>query len=118
MPSPTQSRDEASLVDILDAARLINEFVTGLDKASFLADVKTQSAVLHQLLLLGEATKRLSAPLRAAHPQVPWRGMAGMRDKLIHDYDDVDLDEVWKTIQTDVPHLVAIIEPLVMREAE
>jgi uncharacterized protein with HEPN domain len=65
-------RDDAILADMHRAARLALDFVLGMDQAAFTADLKTQSAVLHQLLVLGEAAKRLSGPFRDAHPQVPW----------------------------------------------
>jgi uncharacterized protein with HEPN domain len=65
-------RDDAIVEDLNRAARLAQEFVRGMDQSAFTADLKTQSAVLHQLLILGEATKRLSEPFRDAHPQVPW----------------------------------------------
>ncbi len=67
-------------------------------------------------MLLGEAAKRLSETFRSAHPEIPWRLAAGMRDRLIHHYDDVDLVEVWKTVRRDVPELIAALEPLVPRE--
>jgi uncharacterized protein with HEPN domain len=66
------SRDEGNLLDILKAARLAIEFKGQTDKDEFLADLKTQSAVLHQLLIIGEAVKRLSPEFRGAHPEVPW----------------------------------------------
>lgn len=75
-------------------------------KAAFLEDYKTQSAVLHQLMVIGEAVKRLSVEFRDDHPVVPWSLIAGMRDKLIHGYDIVDLDEVWRTAEVDVPELL------------
>jgi uncharacterized protein with HEPN domain len=78
----------------------------------FLGDAKTQSAVLHQLLIVGEAVKRLSPEFRAAHPAVPWRLIAGTRDKLIHFYEGVDLEEVWKMVTSDLPQLIRQIEPL------
>jgi uncharacterized protein with HEPN domain len=89
------------------------EFRGQADKTDFLADLKTQSAVLHQLLIIGEAAKRLSADFRAAHPEVPWKLIAGTRDKLIHFYEGVDLDEVWKMATADLPQLIRWIEPLV-----
>jgi len=104
--------DQATLFDILRAARLALEFVARLDRDDFLGDIKTQSAVLHQLLVLGEAVKRLTSEFRASHPNVPWALIAGMRDKLIHAYDEVDLDEVWRTIQRDVPELVRALGPV------
>ena len=106
-------RDDANLLDILKAARLAIEFKGSADKAAFLADAKTQSAVLHQLLVVGEAVKRLSPEFRAAHPGVPWRLIAGTRDKLIHFYEGVDLEEVWKMVTSDLPELIRLIEPMV-----
>ena len=66
-----------------------------MDLNGFLEDEKSQSAVIHQLLVMGEAAKRLSPEFRSKHPHLPWKMMAGMLDKLVHEYDDVDLDEVW-----------------------
>jgi uncharacterized protein with HEPN domain len=105
-------RDEAVLLDIDRAARLVLEFKQGIDKDSFLEDIKTQSAILHQLMVMGEAVKRLSLDLRTKHPEIPWSLVARMRDKLIHGYDIVDLNEVWKTADTDVPELLRLIESL------
>ncbi len=109
------SRDDATLLDILRAAGLAQEFCAGLDKAGFLTDLKTQAATLHELLVLGEATKRLSAGFRDEHPDVPWKAIAGMRDRLLHGYGDVDLDLVWKTLDEDVPALIARLEGLAPR---
>ena len=104
--------DEAALLDIVRAARCVLEFKAGIDKAAFLDDIKTQSAVLHQLMVIGEAVKRLSSDLRSHYPQLPWSLIAGMRDKLIHGYDIVDLEEVWHTAEIDIPNLLSVIEPL------
>jgi uncharacterized protein with HEPN domain len=104
-------RDEAVLLDLVRAARLVLEFKQGIDKATFLEDLKTQSSVLHQLMVMGEAAKRLSDDFRDQHPEIPWRLIAGMRDNLIHGYDIVDLEEVWKTVDRDVPQLLAWLEP-------
>jgi len=79
----------------------------------FAADWVVQSVVLHQLLVLGEAVKRLSDDFRAAHPDMPWHKMAGMRDVLIHGYDTVDLHAVWRTVQGDLPKLVDFLKPLI-----
>jgi uncharacterized protein with HEPN domain len=106
------SRDEATLLDIAHAARLTLDFIAGMDKAAFFADAKTQSAVLHQLTVLGEAVKRLSRPFRDQHPILPWPPITGMRDHLIHGYDAVDLDEVWNTATSNVPDVLAKITPL------
>jgi len=105
-------RDDAQLLDVLKAARLAIEFTGTATKSEFLDDAKTQSAVLHQLLIIGEAVKRLSPEFRSAHPQVPWKLIAGTRDKLIHFYEGVDLDEVWKMLTSDLPELIRFIGPL------
>jgi uncharacterized protein with HEPN domain len=104
------SRDEATLLDIERAARLIIDFTREMDDQVFLDDVKTQSAVLHQLLVLGEAVKRLSPEFRRQHQRIPWSLIAGMRDNLIHEYDTVDLDEVWSTAKRDVPRLLLSLD--------
>jgi uncharacterized protein with HEPN domain len=108
-------RDEATLLDVAEAARLAMSFVQDASKASFLDDYKTQSAVLYQLIVMGEAVKRLSSEFRAQHAEIPWSLIAGMRDHLIHGYDIVDWDEVWKTVTSDVPDLLIKIEPLLPR---
>ena len=105
-------RDAATLLDIVRAAQLIVAFLQGIDRAGFEHDLKTQSAVLHQLMVMGEAVKRLSLELRERHPEVPWALVAGMRDRLIHGYDAVDRDEVWRTATVDVPDLLLLVQPL------
>jgi len=106
------SRDHETVLDILRAAALAQQFVTGLDRDSFLDDLKTQAAVLHEIAIIGEATKRLSDALRIAHPEIPWRMIAGMRDRLIHHYDEVDLEQVWRTVTIDIPILITQLEKL------
>ena len=108
----SKHRDDIVLKDILNAAQLIPAFIGDLSKDDFLDDWKTRSAVLYQLTVIGEAVKRLSAAFRATHPQIPWALMAGMRDHLIHAYDLVDWDEVWKTATKDIPDLMEKIAQL------
>jgi uncharacterized protein with HEPN domain len=82
-------RDRETLIDIAGAARLVLEFMGDLDYAAFYRDRRTQSAMVHQMLVIGEAVKRLSPKFCAAHPGVPWSLFAKMRDKMIHRYDEI-----------------------------
>lgn len=104
-------RDDAILLDIVRAAQLIQLFTAGMQKDEFLTDLRTRSAVLHQLTIIGEAVKRLSRPFRDQHPILPWSLMAGMRDHLIHGYDAADLDEVWTTVTRDIPDVLVKLTP-------
>jgi uncharacterized protein with HEPN domain len=103
--------DDALREDILLAAEAIAEFIVGLTEADFIASALVQSAVIRQLEVIGEAAKRLSPEFRSAHSHVPWRQVAGMRDRLIHGYDDIDLITVWEAAIRDVPHLVRMLNP-------
>jgi uncharacterized protein with HEPN domain len=105
-------RDSATVLDIVLAAQRIGDFTAGQDFEGFAADLKTQSAVILQLLVIGEAAKRLSAAFREQHPEAPWSDIMRMRDKLIHHYEDVDLELVWRVIRKEVPELRALLEPL------
>lgn len=104
--------DIAAVVDIVTAARECRRFVKGMDLEGFREDSKTSSAVILQLLIIGEASKRLSSDFRAARPDVPWSEMIRMRDRLIHHYRRTDLGQVWVTVQRDLPELLNALQPL------
>jgi uncharacterized protein with HEPN domain len=97
-------RDRLFLGHVLEAIAAIESFTTE-GKTAFLADLKTQSAVVRQLEIVGEAVKNLSAELVASETAVPWRLIAGTRDRLIHGYFKVDLDAVWSMVEQDLPSL-------------
>jgi len=107
------SRDEATILDILNAARRAVRFCQDLDRASFQPDSKVYFAVLHQFTIIGEAAKRLSEAFRSTYPQFPWKDMAGMRDVLVHRYDDVSPEEVWRAVEEDLPRLIRGLEAMI-----
>jgi uncharacterized protein with HEPN domain len=99
------------LAQILEAGWRITTY-TNAGKAAFLTDKKTQDAVARNFQIIGEAAKRVTGDYREVHPEVPWRGLAGFRDVLVHDYAAIDLDEMWRVIADELPALVASIQSL------
>lgn len=108
--------DRDLLGDILEALRRARSYTAGQSYEQFLADTKTQDAVIRTLEILGEATKKLSLSLRESHPEVPWKSMAGVRDKLIHDYFGVNIDIVWQIVQDQLPALAEQIMAVLQDE--
>ena len=110
-------RDDASfLLDMLVAARDAVAFAERLSYAEFSRDRRSQLAILKAVEIVGEAAARLSLETREAHPDIPWRKVTGMRNRLVHAYFDIDLQLVWGTVQSDLPELIAQLEPLVPPE--
>ena len=108
-----QPPDIVFLADILDSARLVQEFTVGVSREELVRDVMRRSAVERHLEIIGEAVKNVSEEFRAEHPEIPWKEMAGMRDRLIHGYREVSLDIVWSTATEMIPDLIRQVEPLV-----
>jgi len=106
-------RDAAYLLDILLHARDAVSYTEGMDREAFLADSRTYNAAIRCFEVIGEAVKRLSEETRLRYPQIPWSKMARMRDFLIHAYDRVNLDQIWDTVQNELPGLIRQIEEIV-----
>lgn len=108
--------DRVYLSHMLEAIEKIESYVSA-GRDVFMAASHWQDAVTRQLEIIGEATKRLSTQLRSQYPTVPWRRMAGLRDKLIHDYMAVDLVALWEITQNDIPALKGHIQAMLEQSA-
>jgi uncharacterized protein with HEPN domain len=98
--------------DLTEACEDILSFTKGMSYSEFVDDRKTVNAVIRSLEVIGEATKNLPLSFRDAHPDIPWKQMAGMRDKLIHAYFGVDKQMVWQAIEKHIPNIFSLIKNL------
>ena len=94
------------LKDILEAAEAIRDFTQGMSCETFVDDDRTLSAVLYKFAVMGEATKLLPEQIRLQYPDIPWRSIAGLRDKVIHGYIGVDYELLWETISKKIPIVI------------
>lgn len=108
-----QNRDPEALVDIFNAAKDVVAFTNRIRFDEFKTDKKTQNATLYSIQIIGEATKRLSVEFREANPQIVWRDMAGMRDKIVHDYNGINFDVVWGVVKKAIPELLEQVAELI-----
>lgn len=83
---------------------------------AFRTDLKTQDAVIHNIQIIGEATKKVSPETRASHPEIPWKNMAGLRDRIVHDYFGISLDIVWDVVENHLPPLRVALRQIISRD--
>jgi uncharacterized protein with HEPN domain len=112
------SLDELAYVKHMpDKIRYLEGAVATLERTAVLADETLQRAFVRSLEIMGEAAKHVSEPFRARHPIIPWRAMAGMRDRVIHDYLGVDYEIVWDVVKNKAPSLRVDLERIVALES-
>ena len=97
--------DTVYLHHILDAINAIEEYLRGVNEENFKATRLLQDGTIRQIEVIGEAIRHISKDTRKTYPEIPWQDIAGMRDKLIHDYFGVDIEKVWDTAWQDLPVL-------------
>ena len=102
--------DRDFLSDIREAIHRITTYVIGMSYETFMADTKTQDTVIRNLEIIGEATKKLSEQLRTEYADVPWKSMAGVRDRLVHHYFGVTLDIVWQIATIELPQVSSLLK--------
>jgi uncharacterized protein with HEPN domain len=106
------------LYDILAVSEKAVAFTSGMDYYQFQKDEQIQFTVIRALEVIGEAAKRIPDDIRERHPAIAWREMSGMRDKMIHEYMRIDKEEVWKTVQEDIPGLLEGLKVVISTEED
>ena len=108
--------DTVYLKHILDAIQQIEQYLQGVTKEQFLQTKLLQDGVVRELEIIGEASRNLSEELRQKHSDIPWRQIIGMRNRIIHEYFDVDLEIVWEVTEKDLPDLKARIQAILQEQ--
>jgi len=106
------NQDPSYLLDIAKLCQTMLRLTANMTETEFQQDERTQLTILYEITILGEVVKRLSTEFRSQHSTIEWRKIAGMRDRLVHDYDEVKLDLVWEVLKTNIPELLQYITPL------
>jgi uncharacterized protein with HEPN domain len=110
-------RDLQFLLDMLQSAELITNYTAHCSKDEFLDNVQLQDAVIRRLLVIAEAARRVSETTRQSLPTVSWQEINGMRNRLVHEYDDVNLNIVWNVVQNEIPNLISELQPRIPSES-
>jgi uncharacterized protein with HEPN domain len=98
--------------DIIDNMEKAEKFVEGFDLAQFKADEKTNYAIVRCIEIIGEASKQIPPDLKDRYTLIPWRDMAGMRDKVVHFYFGLNTEKVWLVLKEDIPHLKPLLKKI------
>ena len=108
-----EKSNKVYLKDIIQAInQILNDYVSGLDFEQFEKDKKTQDAVIRQIAIIGEAMGKLHESFIKSHPELPIKEAVAMRNVLVHDYDWVDTEEIWRTIEEDLPKLKKVVKKI------
>jgi uncharacterized protein with HEPN domain len=105
-------RDKQAVMDISTAIQQTLLYAQDIDRNNLQEDDEKQAAILYRLIIIGEATKRLSDKFRDQYPMIPWRQMAGLRDVVIHDYDELDFNILWNVIHINLPDILPEIQAI------
>jgi len=105
-------RDPAHFLDIFESAKMAVSYLENISLEDFLNNYLVQDAVIRRIEVIGEASSRISKESKQRYSHLPWKEMKGMRNLLIHEYDDINLDEVWNTVKTELPTLIKQIQEL------
>ena len=111
-------QDDVLLLDMLGAARKATEFATGLTYAQFERSDLHQNAIFKVLETIGEAASRISDETKAANPEISWREIVGLRNRIVHGYFEIDIGIIWKIVHDDIPGLISQLEALAPEEVE
>jgi uncharacterized protein with HEPN domain len=103
-------RDPQFLLDMLQSAELIASYTDQVSKDEFIQNIQLQDAVIRRLLVIAEAARRVSETTRQARFDISWAEINGMRNRLVHEYDDVDFDIVWDVVQNEIPSLITALK--------
>jgi uncharacterized protein with HEPN domain len=112
------NKDPHYLLDMLNAAKLILIYTSGKTFQEFFEDTFFQDAVTRRIEILGEAARRVSNLTRAEIPDIAWHQIVGMRNVIAHEYNDIDLEVVWRVIQVELPRLIPILEKVIADRTE
>jgi uncharacterized protein with HEPN domain len=100
------------IVDILTSFQEVEDFTGGMEFGTFVGDKKTVNAVIRSMEVMGEAARKIPTEVREKYPEIPWKRMSGMRDKLIHEYSGIDLEIVWNVVKTELPPIKPLFQQI------